>query len=29
MKIYDLFVQDFKLFNKKAPGPGFEPGSKE
>jgi myo-inositol-1(or 4)-monophosphatase len=29
MKIYDLLGQDFNLFNKKAPGPGFEPGSKE
>jgi myo-inositol-1(or 4)-monophosphatase len=29
MKIYDLLAQDFSLFNKKAPGPGFEPGSKE
>ncbi len=29
IKIYDLLAQDFKLFNKKAPGPGFEPGSKE
>jgi myo-inositol-1(or 4)-monophosphatase len=29
IKIYDLLAQDFKLYNKKAPGPGFEPGSKE
>jgi myo-inositol-1(or 4)-monophosphatase len=29
MKIYNLLGQDFNLFNKKAPGPGFEPGSKE
>ena len=29
IKIYDFLAQDFKLFNKKAPGPGFEPGSKE
>ena len=29
IKIYDLLAQDFSLFNKKAPGPGFEPGSKE
>lgn len=29
IKIYDLLAQDFRLFNKKAPGPGFEPGSKE
>ena len=29
IKIYDLFAQDLRLFNKKAPGPGFEPGSKE
>jgi myo-inositol-1(or 4)-monophosphatase len=29
IKIYDLLAQDFNLFNKKAPGPGFEPGSKE
>ena len=29
MKIYDLLAQDSNLLNKKAPGPGFEPGSKE
>ena len=29
IKIYDLLAQDLRLFNKKAPGPGFEPGSKE
>ena len=29
IKIYNLLAQDFNLFNKKAPGPGFEPGSKE